>query len=156
MDDGRAEHDPRERLGQDPEVGQDAAGDSDARGGQGEAHERGRADALAEHQADGDAGGDRQDHRDERGEHGRPADGEQVVQAYLQADREEQDDDADLGQHEGRLAGDGQGEHAGAHDEAAQQLADHRRLTEPPGELLAGFGGHEQQEDGDHHVQRCR
>ena len=43
---------------------------------------------------------------------------------------------------------------AGPDDEPAEQLADDRRLTEPPGDLLADLGADEQEEESEHDVER--
>ena len=63
------------------------------------------------------------------GEDRRPADAEQVVRAHLEADGEQEDDDADLGEHERRLAGRHESQGVRADEEPAEQLADDARAA---------------------------
>ena len=84
----------------------------------------------------------------------RTPDREEVVHPDLETDGEEQDDDADLRQDVGRLARDDEGQRVRPDDEPAEQLADDGRLPEATRDLLAQFGGDEQDEQADHHVER--
>ena len=78
--------------------------------------------------ASANAGDDRQDHAEDGGDDRRPADREQVVRPHLEADREQQDHDADLGEHERGLTGRDEPERIGSDEEAAEELADDARL----------------------------
>ena len=98
VDDGGAKDDPREGSVEHPHLGQHATGDADAGGRQREADEHRREHVLTDGQADDDAGDDGQDEADGADRDGHGADLEQVVDAHLQSDREEQDDDAQLGE----------------------------------------------------------
>ena len=149
-----AEHDPRERLVEHAELPEDPARDPDARGAQGEADERGRLDLGPDRQAEPDPGRDRQDHRDDRGQHGRPAHRQQVVEAHLQPDREQQDDHAELGEDRRGLAGVDETEGVGTDDEATKQLADDGGLTQAASDLLAELRADEEDEQAEQDVGR--
>ena len=101
-----------------------------------------------------DPGRDRQDHRDDRGQDRRPADRQQVVEAHLQPDREQQDDHAELGEDRGRLAGVDEPERIGTDDEATEQLADDGGLTQATSDLLAELRADEQDEQAEQDVGR--
>ena len=153
IDDRGTEDDPGEGPGQHAHVREHATRDPDAGRRQGKPDKCGRARRFAEQQPDPDPGQDGQDHRDERGQDGRTPDRQQVVESDPEADREEQDDDADLGQHERRFAGCHEGQRPRADDEAAGQFPDDRGLAEPARDLLADLGPDEQQEDPEHHLE---
>ena len=149
-----AEDDARERLVEHAQLAEDPARDPDARGAQGEADERGRLDLGPDRQPEPDPGRDRQDHRDDRGQHGRPTHRQQVVEAHLQPDREQQDDHAELGEDRGGLAGDDEPEGIGSDGEATEQLADDGGLTQAARDLLAELRADEQDEQAEQDVGR--
>ncbi|GIW20524.1 MAG: hypothetical protein KatS3mg065_0820 [Chloroflexota bacterium] len=154
VDDGRPEDDAREGTVQDPELGQDPGGDADARRGEGEADERRSARRFTDGDPDDEPADDREDHGDDGdGRRGSP-DGEEIVEADLEADGEEEDDDADLGENRRRLAGRDEGERVRPHEEAAEELADDRRLSEASGDLLAELGTDEEDEQPGQDVDR--
>ena len=156
VDDGGTEDDARERPVEDAHVGQHAAGDADAGRRQRQADEGRRSGRLAGAEGDGSATDDGQDHgQDGRGDRG-PADGEKLVGADLQPDGEEQDDHAQERQELRGLAGHEPAERVGPDEEAARELADDARLTEPSGDLLADLGSHEEDEEADQGLGRGR
>ena len=154
VDDGRPDDDPAETPVEDAEVGEDAARDPDAGGGQGEADERGCRRRLPGDHREGHTGRDREDHAQHGRDDGGPADLEQLVGLDLQADREEQDDDADLREDRRGLARRDEAERIRADHEPAGQLADHARLAEPPEDLLANLRRQEEDEEPHDHVER--
>ncbi len=95
----------------------------------------------------GGAGRDREDDAQDGRDHGRATDLEELVGLDLQADGEEQDHDADLGEDGRRLAGEDEAERVGPHEQAPGQLADHPGLAQPPEDLLAHLGGEEEDEE---------
>ena len=72
----------------------------------------------------------------------------------LEADREEQDHDAELGEDRGGLGELRPAQGVRADDDAAEQLADDGGLAEPARELLPDLRGHEQHEEAEEDVGR--
>ena len=143
---GRPDHDLGERPVHHPQVPQDAAGDADAGGRERESDEHGGQRRLAHRGGQGEPAGERQDHGDDRRQDRRLADLEQVVGPDLEANREQQDDDAQLGEQQRSLAWLDEPQAEGTDDEPAEQLADDRRLPEPSQDLLAQLGTKQEDE----------
>ena len=75
------------------------------------------------------------------------ADGPQVRQPRLEADPEEQEDDAELGEHVEHLAEVDEPEHRRPDEDAREDLADDRRLVDPLEQLVAELRREQDDED---------
>ncbi len=152
--DGRAQDDAGEGSVEHAHLGEHAAGDADAGGREGQADERSGQDVLTDGQADTDARDDGQDEADGTDRDGHGTDLEQVVEAHLQTDREEQDDHAQLSEDLGRERDVGQTQREGADDEAAEQLTDDTWLIDTPEDLFADLGCEEEDEQAEQRVRK--
>jgi hypothetical protein len=161
VDDRRAEdHLARARL-RDAQVLQHARGDADAGGGQAgaEEHRHQRVRVGQQRPRHPPAERERHDHADQRHQQRRGADARQRAQVGLEADVEQQQQHADLGQHlQRRLVAD-EREAGGAVRERQQvadadpdqQLAEHRRLAQPHREQAAELRRQQQRGEPEQH-----
>jgi hypothetical protein len=138
--------DAREGTVEDAHLGQHPARDPDAGGGEGQADDGRRHDVTVDEEPCPEAGRDGQDEPQDADRERHGTHGQEVVDADLEADHEEQDDDAELGEDLRAYGHLGPAKGVGAHDEAPQQLADDPRLPDPSEDLLPCLGGHEQDE----------
>ena len=131
-------------------------GDGDAHRGrhEGRGHEEGVRGGLAEGQGGQQTAGERERHADEAHAQGRPAHGEQLAHARLEAGLEEEEDHAQLGEGLEELGPVDQVEKVRTEQGAGEQLADHGRQSECAGEAAqqarGRVGDQELEQDGRH------
>ncbi len=153
VDHGRADHHARLDGRHDLHVRQDARRDSDGRGRERRAHEDRRGRAIGHVELVRDERGEPQRHPQRQRQHDaddghrtrRRTHAEHLLQVGLEADFEQQDQHADLGQHGDELregvvrGGRNDPEDARAQERPGDQLAQYRGLADPleelPGEL---------------------
>jgi hypothetical protein len=93
---------------------------------------------------DSQAQGDRQQDAERPANHGHPLDPQEIAQRELDADREHQQDDADLGEQlEGVDVRHRRARRQRAHQDAAQDVAQDHRLTRQPRDPAADDRGEE-------------
>jgi hypothetical protein len=143
----RAEHGAGLDAGQGAEVPEHPGGDPHGRGGEGGAHEDGRARRLASggrHRPPGDEGQGDAEHRHlERC----PAHGPELPEVHLEPDLEEEQDDAELAEGVEDLARLHQAEGRRPECEPGEDLPHDGRQAHPLGALGRHLGGHEDEED---------
>ena len=152
----RAEHGPRFHRGEGPEVTEDPGADPDARGGERGADEDRLVGAEAEQEADACPGREGHDHADERdGERG-PSDRSELPEVHLEADVEEEQDHAQLGEHAQHVAVAHQAEQRRADQDACDDLPDHGREPDPLRHLGRDLCRDQDHQDVEQRAQRHR
>ena len=135
------------RRAGDPEVEEGRRGDPGAGRRQRGAEEDAGLGALAERQPEPDSGEEGEDDAGAADGDRDPADRPHLREPRLQADPEEQEDDAELGEDPQHLADLDQAEHRGTDQNPAEDLADDRRLADPLEDLVAELGREQDQEE---------
>ena len=136
-------------AGQRPQVAEHPGGDAHARGGKRGAEEQGHVARLAEHEPGEDAEDNRDDDADRRDQQRGLPDRPQLRETELEPDLEEQQDHAELGEDGEHLVGLEQAEDRRPHDDAGDDLADHRGHADALGDLRRDLRRQEDDDDVD-------
>ena len=155
VDDRRADDDPGFLGGHAPQIGEDTGGDADGSGGERCADEDRLGDAIGAGNGArvrqvgpvGETEGEGHRHTDGGDGKGCGSDAKHLAQVGFEADLEEQQQHAELGEHVDHLAGRPFGrddaEDAAAQEDAGHQLAEDGGLADALGELAEELGSDE-------------
>ena len=147
VDDRGPEHGAGGASAGDAEVEEGGRGDAGAGRRQGGAEEDAGFGAFAEDEAAADAGEEGEDDAGAADRDRDPAHRFHLGEPRLEADPEEEEDDAELGEDAQHLADLDPAEDRGADEDAAEDLADDRRLADPLEQLVAELGREQDEEE---------
>jgi hypothetical protein len=128
---------------------QNTRGDADRGRRQGRADEDRRQRARAERASQGIAAQSRKQHSRHRDQDRGAPDLHELAEIGLQADFEEEEDHADLGENEDLVRQRHEPDQRRPEDDARQQLAEDRRLSDPLGQLAEELGADQRRREGE-------